>query len=302
MIYCDKAYAKVNLHLKVLNKRFDGYHNILSLMASVGLYDLLKLDECDLQKNKAASFVMEIISDGGNYSSVIEKIPVEKNLIYKAAKRYSEISGLSGRISLRVQKDIPSGGGLGGGSSDAASMLRLLNSHYGLMSKSELIECAKNVGADVPFCIDGGVAFCEGIGEKIRQLPGIDGFNVLIVNNGTQVDTVAAYKMLDDAREIKNRKYVSKQSGIIECITVKDYLNFFSMLENDFEEVVFEKNPSLGAIKKAMYDLSADFSIMTGSGSTVIGVFIDIDKAKRAREQFLSKKMWVYLSEFVSPK
>jgi 4-diphosphocytidyl-2-C-methyl-D-erythritol kinase len=301
MIYCDKAYAKVNLHLKVLNKRHDGYHNILSLMASVGLFDLLKLDECELIKSNTAGLFMEIIPDGGNFSSIIENTPVEKNLIYKAAKKYTELSGLSGKIYLRIQKDIPAGGGLGGGSSDAASVLRLLNAQYGLMSKEELRNCAAMVGADVPFCIDGGAAFCEGIGEKISKLPDFADLNLLIVNNGTHVDTLMAYRMIDDANVINEIKDDNKQSEMIDRITEKDYLNLFPMFENDFEEVVFAKNPSLRTIKMLMYDYGADFSIMTGSGSTVIGIFLNIDKAKKAREQFLLKNFWVYLTDFVKP-
>jgi 4-diphosphocytidyl-2-C-methyl-D-erythritol kinase len=301
MIYCDKAYAKVNLHLKVLDKRDDGYHNILSLMASVDLFDLLKLDECELTKNIADNFIVKIISDGGTYSSVIENTPVEKNLIYKAAKKYVEFSGLSGKIVVRIQKDIPAGGGLGGGSSDAAAVLRLLNSKYGFMSKEELLHCASKIGADVPFCLGGGVALCGGIGEKINKLPSLDNLNLLIVNNGTHVETIQAYKMIDAVRERCKTKYDINQSAIIDRVSTKDYANLFNMFENDFEEVVFDKNPSLRMIKQMMYDQGADFSIMTGSGSTVIGIFFDLDKAKQAREQFVVKNVWAYLTKFVSP-
>jgi 4-diphosphocytidyl-2-C-methyl-D-erythritol kinase len=300
MIYCDKAYAKVNLHLKVLDKRHDGYHNILSLMASVGLFDLLKLDECELARNKAGSLFVKIISDGGIYSSVIENTPVEKNLIYKAAEKYSELSGTTGKIAVRIQKDIPAGGGLGGGSSDAAAVLRLLNSKYGFMSKDELLHCASKIGADVPFCIDGGVALCGGIGERITKLPDLDNLNLLIVNNGTHVDTVQAYKMIDAVREGRETEYEISQSRIIDGISAKDYMNLFHIFENDFEEVVFDKNPSLRSIKQMMYDFGADFSIMTGSGSTVIGIFLDINKAKQAREQFVIKNVWAYLTQFIS--
>jgi 4-diphosphocytidyl-2-C-methyl-D-erythritol kinase len=304
MVYCERAYAKVNLHLEVLNKRPNGYHNIFSVMSSVGIFDLLKLYECELVSGDPKGLTVNIIDEGGTYPSIIKSVPPEKNLIYKAIQRYAEANMLTGTVSVGVEKNIPAGGGLGGGSTDAAAILRFLNGRYSLLSNEEMVECASKIGADVPFCLEGGTAFCEGIGDRIIKIKALSGFYVLIANDGTHVDTSEAYKRIDFDRSsqdiIKNQSFIDKEV-LQYVIQTHDFKKLMHTATNDFEKTVFAFFPSVLQIKKAMIENGASFSIMTGSGSTVIGIFEGFEIAHATLKRLEHKNIGVFLSEFVNP-
>lgn len=300
MQYSEYSHAKVNLHLEVLAKRADGYHDILSLMMITGLHDLLKLDDLRVVDGEPGKVSVNIVPDGGDYSPLLEEIPAEKNLVTKAAKAYFTALGKEAEMSVRLEKNIPAGGGLGGGSADAASMLRLLNSSIGGLSAEKLNLVASSVGADVPFCLCGGAALCEGTGDIIHPVSHNLDCSVLIINDGTHVDTKWAYRAIDEGREkippltpLTDRKRLLSeilQSGAIE--------KFRDVCFNDFEPPVFGMFPSVAGLKKSLNEQGSDFSIMTGSGSTVIGLFKDHNSAAKAQSRFINIGVSAWLTEF----
>ena len=249
MQYCEYSYAKVNLHLEVLAKRQNGYHDILSLMMRTGLYDLLKLDDLKVFNGIPGDVAITIIPDGGENVSLLSAIPPEKNLITKAAKAYFLKAERSAEIALRVEKNIPAGGGLGGGSADAASMLILLNKALGLFDKDELHSAAVPIGADVPFCLYRSAAFCEGAGEIVTPAESSLDACAVIVNNGTHVDTSWAYGRLDEyyagRRSIHADALFEVKKSIAEALRSGDIRNLKYSCRNDFEEPVFGVFPLL---------------------------------------------------------
>jgi 4-diphosphocytidyl-2-C-methyl-D-erythritol kinase len=296
----EYAYSKINLHLEVLKKRDDGYHDIFSIMAKTNLYDLLKLEKLTLDKSK--SFDLKIVETTGYYVDLVKSIPVSQNLIYKAAKLYCEKAKVSAQIEISLEKNIPAGGGLGGGSADAAAILRLLNSKLKYLSHAELLQTAVQVGADVPFCLGGGVAICEGIGEQVSTIDFKLPYYVLIVNNGIHVDTKEAYSLIDkglekkrgqkeDSGTKKKRFYKILKEGVLD-----DFNAFFY---NDFEEPVFKKHPEILSLKQQIRHCGAEFVLMTGSGSTIIGLFDDKLLADKALKSLSNRVLQVNLASFV---
>jgi 4-diphosphocytidyl-2-C-methyl-D-erythritol kinase len=299
MLYCERAYAKVNLHLKVLGTRTDGYHDIFSIMSSVGLFDLLKLYECNLTEKTPPELTMKIHAEGGQYPELISGIETEKNLMFKACREYLKAAGLSGFIDVGIQKNIPAGGGLGGGSSDAAVMLKMLNRRYGNLTENELSQCAERVGSDVPFCLTGGTALCTGTGGNVVPLNGAPDYTLLIVNNGVHVDTKEAYHLLDEQRASLLSENADDLDRDIPQLLCNDIISFLHKAQNDFEPAVFQKNPSIKELKQQMISFGAAFSIMTGSGSTVIGLFKKAENADNAREYFTTKGFYSVVTDFV---
>lgn len=297
-LIAEKAFAKVNLHLEVLNKRLNGYHNIFSVMAAVGLYDLLKPVKLEINENSKHNIC--IVAVGGSHAGVFEDLPVEKNIIYKAVNKYFEATGLFCDAVFEVEKNIPAGGGLGGGSSDGAAALRILNAKFALHDDASLLVIAASIGADIPFCINGGLSFCEGVGDIISQKDVRLPYKILIVNNGSHVNTSSAYKMIDDSRkETVFNKIDDGKFAEFELIfnngKIIDYKKHFF---NDFEKPVFNKFPSVKKLKERMYESGASFAMMTGSGSSVVGLFETDITAETARNGF-SDIQQVILTDFV---
>lgn len=294
-----KAYAKINLHLEVLNKRIDGYHNILSLMANVGIYDLLKLEEFRLSSSNEAGPEIIIVNSGGRFASITDTIVTGENLVSKAANAYLSKAGISGRFVFSLEKNIPAGAGLGGGSSDAASALKLLNNAFGKFDGKTLSGIASKVGADVPFCLNSVPAICEGIGDIIEPLHGSLKSRVLVVNDGTHVNTSEAYSSLARTDEYRGELISEKKEKIRKAFAISDFSEISGFLRNDFEKPVFLEYPQIKDLKNEMKKTGAFFSAMTGSGSTVFGLFENDDEAEAARLYFDGKAATVILTEFV---
>lgn len=295
-----KAYSKINLHLEVLNKRPDGYHNIFSLMTGVGLYDLLKLEALD-STDASKGISVEIHPAGGACSGIIESIPVEDNLIFRALYEYFNKIGKGCRAIFSIEKNIPAGAGLGGGSSDAAGVLRLLNQQMGSLTMDELLVIAGRIGADVPFCVNGGYALCEGIGNRLEYITGSLDYYILIANDDIHVNTAQAYHLLgrdagysgiDDLSEKKKCLRMCVESGKLESC--------YSILRNDFEEPVYAAHPDVKRIRELVFETGPDFVSMTGSGSSIIGVFREKELIQKA-ERFLRNKIKkVIVTRFVN--
>jgi 4-diphosphocytidyl-2-C-methyl-D-erythritol kinase len=295
----EKACAKVNLHLEVLNKRSDGYHSIFSLMASLALHDRVTL--VDMNVKEGSDFHVDIMPDGGANEDVIRGMPSESNLVTKAVKEYFSGTGKACSASFGIEKNIPAGAGMGGGSSDAAAALRILNAMLGYHSRSELVQTGFRVGADVPFCLTGGTAICEGAGEIVTPLGVSLVGSVLVLNDGIQIDTGEAYRSLarpygeaSSATDIGNLG----RERFRRAVADRRYDLLAGMVENDFEEMVFRKHPALAEIKRDLISMGPEIAIMTGSGSTIIGVFSDEAAARMAKRRFAGKIRQVILTTF----
>jgi 4-diphosphocytidyl-2-C-methyl-D-erythritol kinase len=295
-----RAHAKINLHLEVLNRRPDGYHNIFSLMARVGLHDLLKLG-CDLNRRAERGLELFLRAEGGAFSHVIEETPLEKNLISLAIRAYCARSGLSGAVHIAIEKNIPAGAGLGGGSSDAAAVLNALNERYDLLSREDLIGIGRSLGADIPFCMTGDAAFCEGVGDRIKKVSCSFRHHVLIAYNGTHVATAGAYQTLNRTKETrKSREELGRMRSEIASICMNGDISALSTRTwNDFERPVFERHESLARIKTAMIEGGADHAAMTGSGSAVFGLFQNEEPMEYVRAALEIMGIWSCKTEFM---
>ncbi|HOP29894.1 MAG TPA: 4-(cytidine 5'-diphospho)-2-C-methyl-D-erythritol kinase [Spirochaetota bacterium] len=279
-----KAFAKLNLHLQVLNRRSDNFHNLLSIMAEIEIFDLLKLESFKFVPHEK-SLDVEIACSGGISADILKEIPADENLVSIAVRKYLAALSIGGYLKFSIEKNIPSGAGIGGGSSDAAAALELVRTALKLQQEEPLFSAASESGSDVPFFLKGGVAFAEGRGEILQQIDRNPALPVVLVNNGIHVNTGKAYSSLkrgyDDLytlEELQRRK--NELYSLLDEPT--EWKNHFI---NDFEKPVFQQYPELEKLKNKMYDLGADFSLMSGSGSSVYGVFKDMQVSLSAAEE-----------------
>lgn len=262
------APAKINWFLAVLGKRADGYHDILSLLQSVSLYDTLTFEESDS---------LRIVSDLA--------IRREENLVYRAAVVIGEAAGYSGEkrgARITLKKTIPVSAGLGGGSSDAASTLMGLNSLWGLdLKQAELSLLAARLGSDVPFFLSGPSAMIESRGEIVTPVRINKPYTVLLVKPTGGVSSAAAYSA------IKRYSPQSLDTGaFLRALEEGDFASLRGRAWNDLEEAVFERHPEVRQIKEKILKRGALFGAMSGSGSAVFGVFEDRPSAARAALEF----------------
>lgn len=277
----EKAYAKINLGLDICGKRPDGYHDIDTVMQSISLYDEIRIKANDK------------ILIGCSVSS----IPVNNtNTTYMAADIFLKHSGLDktgNGASIYIEKNIPAKTGLGGGSSDAAAVLRGLNKLYKTNYSSRTLEAlACQVGSDVPFCITGGTQHVTGRGETLHKLHFFDAASIVLIMPEASVDTSFAYSLYKSAFSTLHPDI----HKIIVSLGKRDLVGLNLCLANTFEQLIFPKIP---AIKKAKHDIitsGATASLMTGSGSVVYGIYINQDKAKRAY-RILSENYQSFLVE-----
>ncbi len=289
-----KASAKLNLHLQVLNRRGDNFHNLLSIMTEIGFSDLLKLESLKIG-HTTGGISVEIINSGGEFSSLLDEISQEKNIVSIAVKKYLGSLQMGGSVKFSIEKNIPAGAGLGGGSSDAAAALELVREALGRERDEAYFSAAVESGSDVPFFIRGGTAFAEGRGELLEQIDWNFSFPALLVNNGIHVNTGSAYQSLNRGydRVYSKSELHEKKTGLESAL--KDLSLWKDSFVNDFEIPVFRAYPELGVLKNELYDLGADFALMSGSGSTMYGVFKDEIVLKSAYEQLCEKGSRVFL-------
>lgn len=296
----EKAGAKINLHLNVLNKREDGYHNLFSLMAGLDLHDLVILEYYDLAKDEGPPEI-RIENGGGTFSHILDSIDVNDNLITSAVRNYLKNAGLSGELHFVVEKNIPHGAGLAGGSSDAAAALRAVHSVVKPEIEGILNKSAIETGSDVPFCLNGGLAFVEMKGERVTPVNRVLTGFVLLINNGIEINTGYAYGLLN--RNLSHESSSCCKSKKEEIISVlgKGLPFWKKRFINDFESPVFTEYPQLGLLKNSLYDAGAEFALMTGSGSTIFGVFSDEKSCMDAFHYFESKNNRCFFSKFLIP-
>ncbi|MCH6544885.1 MAG: 4-(cytidine 5'-diphospho)-2-C-methyl-D-erythritol kinase [Deltaproteobacteria bacterium] len=259
------APAKVNLYLRVVGKRRDGYHLIDSLMVPVSLYD-----EIEITKPRTARSVLTVTCDD-------PIVPVgKKNLAYKAAALVLDRASVSEPVHIHIRKKIPVGGGLGGGSSDAAATMRGLNQHLGLgVSKRSMLDLATQLGADVPFFVHGRPAIARGIGERLKLLTSVPKLWIIILYPGFPVSTRWAYQSLKFklTKVIRNTKL---------NLHLDDYGELAPLLVNDLEGVTIRRYPRIAHLKERLLQEGATGALMSGSGSSVFGIFAAEKRANKA--------------------
>jgi 4-diphosphocytidyl-2-C-methyl-D-erythritol kinase len=261
-----KAYAKVNIGLQVKDQRKDGFHNIHTVFQELELHDLILIEKQPRGWNIKIND-SETPTDESN--TCIQAYIAVKN-------RFFEVEG----ISITLEKHIPSGAGLGGGSSDAAAVLRGLRELFDLpLDNRELSEIAVNIGADVPFFILGGTQIGNGIGDVLSQVNNpIDGYYLLIVPD-IFVSTAWAYKALK--KHLKDDIDRPNFAHFLESNNISNVI-----FDNDFERIVIPTYPKIGEIKKGLLEVGASYASLSGSGSTVFGIFDEEAKAKQAESHF----------------
>lgn len=266
-----ESYGKINLGLDVLYKREDGYHDITTIMQQISLSDTLVISEIK----------EDIKLDCDN-----KEVPLDStNLVYSAWKKLQERTGVNKGINVKIYKKIPVAAGLAGGSTNAAAVLKGLNELWSLgLSKKELMDIGAEIGADVPYCIMGGTALAEGIGEKLTEIKSFKDKNILLINPGIGISTAEVYKSLRLNKQ--PRMNVKKIISSIENDNIESLAN---NMTNIMEEVVIEEIPIISEIKKDMIMYGALGSLMSGSGPTVFGLFDDLDKLKLCKKVLAEK-------------
>lgn len=257
----ERAYAKINLTLDVVGKRADGYHDIKTVMQTVSLYDIINIERSE----------NIVITTNKHF------IPTDRrNLVYKACESFFGSVGIKGGAKIELIKRIPVSAGLAGGSSDAAATLRALNRIYKTrLSDDCLCEIGASFGADIPFCIGGGTALCEGIGDIITVLPSLPKMNVVISSGGEGMSTPAMYAEIDSRTSLRN----IDTDGMVSAIAARDIAGIVSRLGNVFEDICTERRPFVGKIKSIMLANGAFGAQMSGSGPSVFGIFPDKETA-----------------------
>ena len=260
------SFSKVNIGLKVLNQRDDGYHNIYTIFQELNFGDSIYIEKKD---------------QGCKIISNVDWIPTDKsNICFKAyneiKKEFSKVKGLC----LKIEKKIPTGSGLGGGSANAAAVLKGINKIYKLkLTASKLEKISRKIGADVPFFIKGKTQLGEGVGEKLTQLHNTIIGTYLLVIPKFSISTEWAYSI------IKNKLNDQDKKVNFSSFFNGDYSSL-QIFENDFERIVIPAYPEIGAIKIKLLKLGARFVSLSGSGSTVYGIFDDEASAKEAELLF----------------
>ena len=251
--------AKINLGLNVVERRPDGYHNLETVfMPLEGLHDALEVTVMDERFPSAVDCDLKV-------TNMTIEGDEQKNLVVKAYNLLKEEFPTLPRVHVHLYKAIPTQAGMGGGSSDGAAMLSLLNTMFALgLTEQQLIDRAARLGADCPFFIIGRPAYAEGIGEQLQPIElNTNGLTIVVVRPDIPVPTKEAFALISPRHPQKNCRNIVAQP----IDTWRDEL------VNDFEISVFAQHPEIGAIKERLYQLGAVYAAMSGSGSAVFGLF-----------------------------
>lgn len=280
----EGAFAKINLTLDVLGKRADGYHDIKSVMQTISLRD-------DIQINLGTGKPWMIHCDK-------EEVPTdETNLCWKAAKLFFDTVGKDpDGLEIFITKRIPMQAGLGGGSADAAAVLRALNRHYNMpLSLPALAELGSAVGSDVPFCVLCGTAVVEGRGERIRKLPDMPECIFVVCKPDFSVSTPELYQVID-GKEIANRPDTAAMES---AILTGDLDAIAHTVNNVFDPIVTQDHPELNYIKSIMNTYGGVGYQMTGSGSAVYGIVGNFENAAVICNMLRDNYSQIYIAKTV---
>ena len=271
------AFAKVNLTLRVLGRRPDGYHEIQTVLQTISLHDLITFESHESGKLEVVCTDPEVPSD-------------ESNLVHRAAALLRERCGLKQGARVTLEKNIPAQAGLGGGSADAAVALLGLSRLWNVeTNKAELVELGARLGTDVPFFLDGGTALATGTGADIRPLRDAPTTHLVVVTPGVKISTAEAYKALNapaltkvgSAANLSVSRAESQFSG-----------SLLEAMRNDFEAVVGRLHPEIGRAREALQGAGARGAMLSGSGSSVFGAFDSKGDAERAGGVLSAEAGW----------
>ena len=287
----ERAYAKINLYLDVVCRREDGFHDIETVMHTLDL-----CDEVTVTVNPSKNRSVRLVIEGNRF------LPTDsKNLAVRAANLFLDALGIVADVNINLVKRIPVSSGLAGGSSDAAAVLRALNRIYKKpLTRSMLAKISESLGSDVPYCVIGGTALCKGRGEKMTSVTIGAPLYAVIVSSGERVSTPEAYGELD--------KMYSNFDGSIEKKAVP-YSEFeaalksgeltSSVIYNVFEEAILPKCPIAADAKIRLYALGSYAAMMSGSGSSVFGLFKAEDTAKSAADSLSASGLKAFYAKSV---
>ena len=284
----EKAYAKINLSLDVIRRRPDGYHEVKMIMQTVGICDTITISKTDDK---------EIFLKVG-----AAPLPCDKsNLVYKAAEMVMQQFDIREGVEITLDKNIPIAAGMAGGSSDAAAVFRGMNRLFGLgMSLSEMQKLGVKIGADIPYCVMGGTALSEGIGEILSPLSAPPKAYLLIAKPDIDVSTKFVYENL----HADTLSYHPDVDGMVQALESGDLKGITDRMGNVLETVTEKAYPVIGEIKKLMKAEGAENALMSGSGPTVFGIYRKKDVAERAcavlQKQKIAKQ--IFVTEFVLPE
>lgn len=262
-----KTNAKINLSLDVLAKRKDGYHDLQSIMQEIPLCDTIYVEKSE---NITVSNNIGLPND-------------ETNIAYKAAKAFFSAAGTEGGATIHLEKQIPLGAGLGGGSANGAGVLKALQELYAPgLSEETLLEAAAKVGADVPFFLKGSCCFAEGIGEILTPCTPLQGMFLLLLKPPMAVNTGMIFRAYDETEPSIRPDHLL----LLRLLKEGDSLSFAKNMVNTLEEVTVRFCPEIAEMKNHLLRCGADGAMMSGSGSTVFGLFTDKEKAEIAQKSY----------------
>ncbi len=278
-----RSFAKINLTLDVTGVRENGYHDVCMIMQTVNLSDLIIVD-----KRRSGIYI----------KSNLEYVPTdERNIAYKAAQLFFEKSGISGGASILLKKNIPVAAGLAGGSGNGGAVLCALNKLYDFpFSEAEIVDMSVALGADVPYCIMGGTALAEGIGEKLSKLDSAPKMTVLLVKPPINISTPETYKAYD---ALLTHSHPDTDAMIL-ALKNGDIKKIAENLSNTLEDVTAKNHPVISGIKEKMIKNGALNALMSGSGPTVFGIFEDETLAKKSADSFYKQYREVYLCKTIN--
>lgn len=287
----EKAYAKINLFLDVTNRREDGFHSISTVMHSLSLCDDITVSITGKGKRGVT-----MLLDGNR------RLPTDtRNIAVMAAQLFLDTLCLDFEVSIKLYKRIPISAGLAGGSTDAAAVLRAMNKLFSRpMSEKMLLSLAARVGSDVPYCLRGGTALCEGRGEKITRLPNALKLYTVIAVANERVSTPIAYTTLDEMYNNFDGSVPScgpnASSQIIESASTGILPQ---TLYNIFESAILPKYPGATGLKEKLADLGATHTLMSGSGPSVYGIFATENDAVKAQEALTKEGITAFYAQSV---
>ena len=262
-----RARAKINLALDVCRRLENGYHEVKMVMQTVDLYD-----DLEFKLRNDPDIILSV--DSKDYLG-----DLENNLIFRAAKLMKQQYNIQHGVEIRLRKNIPVAAGMAGGSTDAAATMLAMNALYELgLSKEQLMEQAVRLGADIPFCIMGGTALAEGIGEKLSPLAAPPKAALLIVKPPVMVSTQWVYQHL----QLNTIEHHPDIDGMVDALEREDLKGVTDRMENVMETVTEKAYPVITDIKKMMLGNGAMNALMSGSGPSIFGVFMEEDTARAA--------------------
>ena len=270
-----KAYAKVNLAIDLLGRRDDGYNEVKMIMQTIDIFDEISISKID------RGIVIECDD---------ERIPRDSsNIAYKAASIMFSRYSINGGVRINISKNIPIEAGLGGGSSDGASVIEGINILFDLnLDLNTMLEIGKEVGADVPYCIFKNTALASGIGEKVTRISNFDGVDLVIVKPDFGVSTKEVYKEFDYSLP----KVRPNFWALLLAIENKDVCDVASNMVNVLETVTRKNNPVIGDIESDLLKMGAKGAMMSGSGPTVFALFENSKVAKAAYDKLKENKAY----------